>query len=141
MSRIWESFTIAESLHHLHLLLVINATEQLALLYDVQIAFLQPNAAHDAHKASQVEDIVARSHHQLLRSDALRTAQTLLNVQSEKSGTFRLIQCTPQAEEHLFVKTGTSDPPNEMHCTFGPRATFLSESYCDHINKWACLMS
>lgn len=62
--------TMAEPLHHFHLFLVVEATEQLTLLDHVQVALLQANSAHHAHKTAQMENVVAGSHYELFGGDS-----------------------------------------------------------------------
>lgn len=90
-------------MEHLHFLLVVRATEKLALLDDVLIALLQLHPAHHLHdddinqesrhgrpvlnthanEAFNVEHVVDSPHNQLVTSNLLRTTKTpVLHEQS-----------------------------------------------------------
>lgn len=65
-----------KSLQHLHLFLVVTATEQLALLDHILFALLQLDAADNASKAFQMEHVVDGAHDQLVGADAIAAAET-----------------------------------------------------------------
>lgn len=100
--------TIVVALEHLHLLLIIRATEKLTLLDDVLIALLQLHPANHLHdddinqgatrpahlnthadKAFNVEHVVDSPHNQLVTSNLLRTTKT--PVLHEQSSVFVVV--------------------------------------------------
>jgi len=75
--------TVIVSLKHFHFLLVIGPTEELTLLDDVLIAFLQSHAAHNTNEAFEMENVVDGPHYELIGADFLGTTETaILHEQS-----------------------------------------------------------
>jgi hypothetical protein len=99
--------TIIIALQHLDLLLVVGATEKLALLNDELIALLESHAAHHADKAFQMEHIVDCSHHQLVAANFLRTSEAaILHEESLMCGYHMCMSGVVRERERTQISNG-----------------------------------
>lgn len=66
------------TLQHFHLLLVVEAAEELSLLDHVLLSFLQEGSANHAGKALEMEDALLGTHHELIGGDFMATAKATI---------------------------------------------------------------